>query len=220
MNKQAVLFLLFYFVFQVLAAQNAYITDRPVNIGVKFGFNSAAPDVDIRTEDGLLAPKITNKVGYMAEAFMRMNIKKFYIQPEVSYSITKGKVEFIQSDQSTYVDLDMEVSSVDLSALFGYNTVKEAQYGLGVFAGLKTRVSSRAKVKYLGMGNTDKDFFYNTYITVGLGVNISRLFFDFRYDIALKENEMTISPILSQTYGEVKMVHKANILGFSIGIMF
>lgn len=221
MMKRALLLLLTGVCCQVLLAQKVPRTEKPINFGVKVGFNSAIPTIEVETESNSLTPRIVNKVGWMAESFMRMNVKKFYFQPEFSYSLTRESVDLLASDLSTYAKFDINTHSLDMSALLGYNTVKEMQYGLSVFAGLKTKAAYNIQFKSsMAPAYSDEDIFYNWYVTMGIGVNISRLFFDFRYDLALRNNDVNANFFRSGSFGDVQVKRKADILSFSIGFMF
>lgn len=195
--------------------------DRLINWGIKVGFNSAIPDTELKTEYGILTSKTINKVGYTIESFMRINMKRFYLQPEIAYCLTRESIHIQKEDYSDFAIFNVHVKSFDASAICGYNTVKEEQYGLSLFAGCKIKYAYQIDVSPIGAPKyTDEEAFYNIYITTGLGVNISRFFFDFRYDIALMENDIMVNNLLSAGYGKINLNRRANILGFSIGVLF
>ena len=74
--------------------------DRPntkkINFGVRAGFNSSMFMVsELKIKDVTIDEVQNNyKIGYFGALFMRINMKKHYIQPEVSYNVTKCEITF------------------------------------------------------------------------------------------------------------------------------
>ena len=68
--------------------------DRPntkkINFGIKAGFNSSMFMVsELKIKDVTIDEVQNNyKIGYFGALFMRINMKKHFIQPEVSYNVT------------------------------------------------------------------------------------------------------------------------------------
>ena len=79
---------------------NAEKVDRPntkkINIGIKAGFNSSMFMVsELKIKDVTIDEVQNNyKIGYFGALFMRINIKKHFIQPEVSYNVSKCEITF------------------------------------------------------------------------------------------------------------------------------
>ncbi len=204
-----------------ISAKDFHIPEKKINWGMKVGFNSAIPTSNVETESGELSTKTLNEVGYLCETFMRINVKKMFFQPELSYSLTKENVYIQTPENSDYATIKFNVNAINLSAIVGYNTVKQNQYGLNVFIGCKYKYAYQINVKPSNTEKyTDTDSFYNMYITSGVGVNISHLFFDFRYDFSLMDNKTDVTQEPGDSYGKIVVNHKANILSFSIGVMF
>lgn len=70
---------------------------------------------------------------------------------------------------------------------------------------------------------------FNASLTVGVAVTISRIFFDFRYDIGLHNISKKITydmPDLQPSPGEnipdkeIRFTRKDNVLSFSFGVFF
>ena len=76
------------------------IIERPnnskFNIGVKAGFNASMFLVsDFKIQDVTIDEIQNNyRVGYFGALFMRINMKKHFIQPEVSYNVSKCEITF------------------------------------------------------------------------------------------------------------------------------
>ncbi len=196
--------------------------DKKVNWGVKIGFNSAVPNANIQTEQGNLTSKTTNKVGYLIECFSRINVKKLFLQPEISYSTTKESIHFQGNDKSPLLNVvDININAFDVATVIGYNTVKQNECGLSLFAGIKGKYAYEINIKPSEIEKiTETDPFYNLYLTTGVGINVSHLFFDLRYDFALFRNETSIQNSSSVSYNEIIIDKRSNILNFSVGFMF
>lgn len=85
---------------------NAEKIDRPntkrVNFGIKAGFNSSMFMVaELKIKDVTIDQVQNNyKIGYFGALFMRINMKKHFIQPEVSYNVTKCEITSTSSARS------------------------------------------------------------------------------------------------------------------------
>ena len=85
---------------------NAEKVDRPntkkINIGIKAGFNSSMFMVsELKIKDVTIDEVQNNyKIGYFGALFMRINMKKHFIQPEVSYNVSKCEITSISSVRS------------------------------------------------------------------------------------------------------------------------
>ena len=151
---------------------NSDRVDRPntkkVNFGIKAGFNSSMFMVsEFKIKDVTIDEVQNNyKIGYFGALFMRINMKKHFIQPEVSYNV---------------------LHSIDFPVLYGYNVVKSGPYGMAIFAGPKLRYLWGKKnditfTNFDQKGIHEKLYPFNISAVVGVGVSISRIFFDFRYE--------------------------------------
>ena len=86
---------------------NAEKVDRPntkkINFGIKAGFNSSMFLVSKLKIKDVTIDEVQNnyKIGYFGALFMRINMKKHFIQPEVSYNVTKCEISFDKLAHST-----------------------------------------------------------------------------------------------------------------------
>ena len=124
---------------------NADRIDRPntkkINIGIKAGFNSSMFMVsELKIKDVTIDEVQNNyKIGYFGALFMRINMKKHFIQPEVSYNVSKGEITFDKlgsqhpAIEPDYASVQSVLHSVDFPVLYGYNVVKKGPYGRCVF---------------------------------------------------------------------------------------
>ena len=125
--------------------------DRPntkkINFGVRAGFNSSMFMVsELKIKDVTIDEVQNNyKIGYFGALFMRINMKKHYIQPEVSYNVTKCEITFDKlgsqhpAIEPDYASVQSVLHSIDFPVLYGYNVVKKGPYGMSIFAGPKLR---------------------------------------------------------------------------------
>lgn len=208
-----------------------------VSFGVKGGFNSTMMFVDAFNIGGIKVsdPQNNYKVGYFASAFMRIHIKRHFIQPEVSYNINQtsvyvdmlpDNVEVIQENALAKT----KMTSLDFPLLYGYKFVDKHPYGMALFVGPKIAWTwnKHTKINYSGFYQKDinekiKPLNYSA--VFGLAVNISKIFCDFRYEIGLNNISESITYDNQETpapHNERKMTFKRrrNVLSFSVGVIF
>ena len=178
---------------------NADRVDRPntkkINIGIKAGFNSSMFMVsELKIKDVTINEVQNNyKIGYFGALFMRINMKKHFIQPEVSYNVSKGEITFDKlgsqhpAIEPDYASVQSVLHSVDFPVLYGYNVVKKGPYGMSIFADPKLRYlwGKHNEITFKNFdqkGIHEKLYPFNVSAVIGVGVNISRIFFDFRYE--------------------------------------
>lgn len=74
-------------------------------------------------------------------------------------------------------------------------------------------------------GNKGKQYPFQYSGVVGLAVNVSNIFFDFRYEVGLHNTIRSITYNTDLTEaphneGEIKLEQRKNILSFSVGVIF
>ena len=69
---------------------------KKVNFGFKAGFSSSKFMVsELKIKDATIDEVQNNyKIGYFGSVFMRFYMKKHFIQPEISYNVSKGEIVF------------------------------------------------------------------------------------------------------------------------------
>ena len=170
--------------------------DRPVNFGIKGGFTSSLFLVSNLTLNGITIDEVQNnyKIGYFGSVFMRINFERHFLQPEISYNINRCNITF-EKPAAEDAPLEMasitsEIHSVDIPVIYGYNVIKEGPYSLAVFGGPKFRYiwNKKSEVTFENFdqqGIKERLRPLNLSFTLGVAVTISRIFFDFRYDIGV-----------------------------------
>lgn len=241
--KKTVLLLIYFCLALSVAGQNYRDkVERPnyrkVNIGIKAGFNSSMFLVsDLKINDVTIDEIQNNyKIGYFGALFMRINMKKHFIQPEISYNVSRCEITFDKLGsqhpdiEPDYASVNSTIHSIDLPVLYGYNIVKQGPYGMSLFAGPKIRYLWNKKNK-INFDNFDQQriheklYPFNVSAVIGVGVNISRIFLDFRYEQGLHNisKSVTYDHIDTEGNPEVNNIvfrRRDNVLSFSLGVIF
>lgn len=176
------------------------------------------------------------KIGYFGALFMRINMKKHYIQPEVSYNVTKCEITFDKlgsqhpAIEPDYASVQSVLHSIDFPVLYGYNVVKKGPYGMSIFAGPKLRYlwGKKNEITFSNFdqkGIHEKLYPFNISAVIGVGVNISRIFFDFRYEqgIGNISKSITYDNINSDGSTGISRIifdRRDSALSFSLGFIF
>lgn len=212
--------------------------ERTVNFGVKGGFTSSlflATDLQV---NGVTIDEIQNnyKIGYFGSVFMRINFERHFLQPEISYTINRCNITFNKPQENdaqigalpAEASITSSIHSVDIPVIYGYNFIKQGPYSLAVFGGPKIRyiMNKQSDIDFENFDQRDiKETLHplNFSFTLGVAVNISRIFFDFRYDLGLHNMSKRISYELppdatGEDYG-IHFSRRDNVLSFSLGVL-
>lgn len=210
---------------------------QKTNLGIKAGFNSTMFTVSKLKIKDVTIDEVQNnyKIGYFISLFTRINIKKSFIQPEISYNVSKGEIAFdklgVQHPdiEPKYAAVQSALHSIDLPVLYGYNVVKEGPYEMSVFAGPKFRYLWRKKseIKFKNFDQKEveeKLHPLNASIVIGVGVSISRIFFDFRYEQGLVNMSKSITYSYEKTdkttnVDPIVFNRRDSALSFSLGLL-
>jgi hypothetical protein len=212
--------------------------ERPVNFGLKGGFTSSLFLVSRLALNNIGVEEVQNnyKLGYFGSLFMRVNFKRHFIQPEVSYTINRCDISFtkpnVEGVTPGTASITSSIHSIDVPIIYGYNIIKDGPYGMAIFGG--------PKLRYILNGPSDITFdnfeltgiqeelnHLNLSLTLGVAVTISRIFFDFRYDIGLHNISKQVTydapsatdnrPIPDE---KLRFNRRDNVLSFSLGVFF
>ena len=210
---------------------------RKINFGIKAGFNSSMFLVSELKIKDVTIDEIQNnyKLGYFGSIFMRINMKYHFLQPEISYNVTKYEITFDKLGsqhpdiEPDYASIQSTIHSIDFPILYGYNVVKKGPYGMSIFAGPKFRYlwGKRHEITFTNFdqkGIHEELHPFNFSVVVGIGVNISRIFFDFRYEQGLRNmsKSITYDNVNSDGSTGVSTIvfdRRDNVLSFSFGFI-
>ena len=235
-----IFFLLFMFLggISVQAQKFIQIDDKAFNFGAKVGFNSTFPIVNSLTIDDIEAENIRlqYKVGYQASIFCRINIDRFFIQPDLSWYRTEGDILFslpetegpgtIMDKNSGDDQLRLKSASLELPVMIGYYLVKEGPYALSMMVGPKLKYNYKLRYTTYFSELTNEYINDNTPfgvgIAAGLGVSIWRLFFEFTYEFGINQIESDFKDQSSQLPVErtISIDKRTNMMSFSLGFLF
>lgn len=209
--------------------------ERVVNFGLKGGFTSSLYMISQFEVGGVYVGDVQNnyKLGYFGSVFMRINFGRHFLQPEISYHVSRGDVAFAKplppgsppGAEGGDASISTEIRSVDMPVIYGYNIVKQGPYSLGVFGGPKVRyiLPGGGKVVFLNFDQQDiREALrrLNVCATLGVAVTISRVFFDCRYDIGLRNLSKSITCAGGEDGGGVSFKRRDCALSFSFGVFF
>ncbi len=212
--------------------------ERPVNFGVKGGFTSSLFIISDFLVNGVPIEEVQNnyKIGYFGSAFMRINFERHFLQPEISYTINRCNITFrkplpedapIGSIPSEAM-ITSSIHSIDIPVIYGYNFIKEGPYMLSVFGGPKLRyiMNKQSDIDFENFDQQNIQEYLqplNVSFTIGVAVTVSRIFFDFRYDLGLhnmsKRITYEVSPDAIGDSYEIHFNRRDNVLSFSLGIL-
>ncbi len=150
----------------------------PISLGVHAGLVSTKMDAKIPNASSV-KDKADN--GMMLGAFLRVNLNKWYLQPELNYVSRKSELEV------DGVDFDVKRKSLDIPILLGYKIVKLPAFKLRAFAGPVASFNIDDSFKST-LGKVDEDFegaVWNA--KVGAGVDVWKLTLDVDYEFGLTD---------------------------------
>ncbi|MRT92985.1 porin family protein [Ancylomarina sp. 16SWW S1-10-2] len=151
----------------------------PISIGIHGGLVSTKADTDISG----IKDKADN--GMMLGAFARINLNKWYIQPELNYVSRKSTLEYMGGSA------DIKTKSIDIPVLLGYKIIKLPVIKVRAFAGPVASFSIDDNFKdFVTDGVNDfspkvKDAVWNA--KVGAGIDVWKLTFDVDYEFGLTD---------------------------------
>lgn len=241
MRKIYFIWLLLPLLLPVHAQKFIQIEEKAFNWGGKVGFSSTFPIINSLTINEVHAEdvRLQYKVGYLASAFARVNIDRFYIQPSLSWRYSEGDIRYTMPDRGDNPpdqiegipfdnanQLTYKTVSLELPVMIGYYLVKEGPYALSFMVGptikynYKTRYSTNFTDSPREYTSDSTPFGIN--IATGLGVSIWRLFFDFTYEFGLNQVESNFREIRSNEPAESTMTidKRTNVMSFSLGFLF
>jgi len=212
--------------------------EKKVNFGIKGGFNAAMYFVDEFKIKDITINEIQNnyKVGYFGGLFLRVNMKKHFIEPEISYHVSKCEISFDKMGsqhpdiEPDYASINSTIHTIEIPVLYGYNFVKNGPYGMAFFAGPKIKYvwETKSKLEFTNFdqkGIKEELYPFNVNVVAGVGVNISNIFFDFRYEVGLNNISKSVTYIESNADGSEEVANmtfkrRSNLLSFSLGVIF
>lgn len=164
----------------------------PISFGVHGGLVSTKADTDFGGFSGI-KEKADN--GMMLGAFLRINLNKWYLQPELNYVTRKTQVDVLGDSY------DFKTKSLDVPMLLGYKIVKLPAFKLRAFAGPVASFKVDDSVKSTVEGSVDSNFKNAVWNgKFGAGVDVWKLTLDVDYEVGfsnvaedLKQNMVNVT---------------------------
>ena len=202
------------------------------NFGIKAGFQALTyndPEFEL---DGYQFDSDniqSSKIGYTIAPFARITYKKFYLQTEATFGLSRHSFEFSEMEikETEYIPnnsvYNLKTFCIQVPLLFGYNFIDQKVFGMSVFTGPRVKhiLASHTSQKF-------KNFRYsnlreelnktNYYWEVGLGVKVGNIFFDFVYDVGLSDTSKHIEA--PEEKKNFRTSRSDNVLSFSVGMIF
>ena len=200
------------------------------NWGVRVGLNA----VSITSYKAYLANELltnssyTNRNGYLLAGFARFNLSRMFLQPEVAWNEYRRACSFSlpNEDTNSYyspIDLDVDSKAINTGLLVGYNIVHNYPFLFGFYIGSSFIGTYQTD---FSMGNEkwfhNNDWSLNYSGIMGFSINISRIYFDLRYEMSLPDADLGLKDIpgFPNNYNNVRIKKTEAFLSFSFGVMF
>lgn len=232
MKRQAVIIL------AILCCAMTYAQPRKeslVNYGVKAGFSSTIYDIiDLRVNTQPISSYTAkSEISSFFTAFARFNIKKHYLQTEVSYNISNYSIYFptAQWDPSANKTeqsvISTKINGIEIPLYYGYHIMKEGPYGMSFYIGPKAKFVHAGYCEHIFENFPYKHIKESIYpvnfsMMFGVGINISRVFFDFSLEYGLHNISQGIEATDNSddiNGGGIVFDRRKNVLSFSIGFI-
>jgi len=150
----------------------------PISLGVHGGLVSTKLDADVSGA----SVKESAKNGMMLGAFARININKWYIQPELNYVSRKSEIDILGQT------MEVKTKSLDIPVLLGYKIVKLPLFKLRAFAGPVASFNIDDKIKTTLGDVEDGDFKSAVWnAKFGAGIDVWKLTLDIDYEVGLSD---------------------------------
>lgn len=207
-----------------------------INYGVKGGFSSTIYEVNELSVAGSPINEFIAKseISSFYTAFARINIKRHYLQTEVSYNISNYSIEFSRNQWDDTAQphdksiIGTKIIGLEVPFYYGYHILKEGPYGLSFYIGPKAKFVLTNYSRHTFENSPYKELEESIYpinfsLMTGLGVNISRIFFDFSFEYGLHNISKEFNTIDTENNFSTNSLifnRRKNVLSFSIGFMF
>lgn len=218
----------------LLSARHRY--NALMNFGVKAGFSSTIYNI---MELNIATMPINeydarSEISSFFTAFTRFNIKRHYIQTEVSYNICNYSILIPTSQwapqtnqQEQSATIATQINGIEVPLYYGYHIKKEGLYGMSFYLGPKANFVLPDQKKYT-FTNLPYDVIreeihpINYSLMLGLGINIGNVFLDFSVEYGLNNisKDFTTTDLEGNVFNNgIIFDRRKNALSFSVGFM-
>ena len=240
MHRYSIILLLFVLLHTNTSAQISY-SGKVVQKSFNWGFRAGANAINANYYKAYINGEeisnrdVANQVGIQGLVFGRINLGDFFVQPDIGYYLTKGKMKFGYLRQDNidelqgvyqYAILSQKSQSLSTAMLLGYNAVKQDIYIFNAYFGPNFRFNYINKYEDKLLKNSifrDRSKYSDLNMIAGVSANISYLYFDFRYEFYIPSRKVLNFSEISSAPDHLKDISikkSGDILSFSIGVMF
>jgi hypothetical protein len=213
-----------------VSGQELYSFNRKtINWGLKAGLNANAIMYFqiMQGDEEVKNVSFRNKSGYDLTGFFRINLDRFFIQPEIGWGILNKDISFSLPSHPEYpqlLDMSLKSQTANINGLIGYNITRTGPFTFNVLTGISLRYRFETWYSFhdlKGKYNITSPA-YNAFGVVGFSMNISNLHFDIRYTVGFWPANLTFdeTPDKPEWLAGTVFYKNENILGFSCGLMF
>jgi len=159
----------------------------PITLGFHAGLVSTK--MDLAGQPNYKDIKESSENGMMLGAFLRVNLNKWYLQPELNYVSRKGQISAIVEGETLPISGDVKLKSLDIPVLVGYKIVKLPLLKLRAFAGpvASFRINDDL-FSEIDKLTEDPDLTKTVWnAKVGAGVDVWKLTLDVDYEFGLTD---------------------------------
>lgn len=214
---------------------NAYsqkiLENSVINLGLKLGLNAlATTGYEVYMDEQLLENgSYKNKNGYLLNGFVRINLDRFFMQPEFEWNQYRQEANFalpVSGEENSYQSiqtLEINNNSFNVYVLTGYNIVKNGPYIVNIYMGASVKTIYKTNFNLLNDDEYIKrSFNYNYTGIFGMSLNVGIIHFDARYQFNFPNTDLNFDTIkdIPERYHGLSIRKNENILSFSCGIMF
>jgi hypothetical protein len=149
-----------------------------VNFGPKIGINYSQLSFSGANR------QINNRyaTGYQGGAFVRINIKRFYLQPETLFNEKGSRLSF-DANPGNRVSGKVKLQSLDIPLLLGFKVIDSELFNLRITAGTMNSLLLRDQSAVLNNLSPDISFIRSQFgYQAGLGIDLANLTLDARYE--------------------------------------
>lgn len=202
-----------------------------INYGIKAGFCSTIYDIIDLQANTIPINDYTAKseISSFFTGFARLNLKKHYIQTEISYNISNYSISFPANqwnptrDNTEQSVISTKINGIEIPLYYGYHIMKDGPYGMSFYIGPKakfvlTNYSNHTFENFPYNDLKEKIYPINFSMMFGLGISISPVFFDFSFEYGLHN----ISEGITTSSTDIPCIvfdRRKNVLSFSIGFI-
>lgn len=216
---------------QICQAQKA----QRFNYGAKGGFSSTIYSIDQLSISGHEITDFTpnSEVSWFGSLFLRMNIKRHYLQTDCSFANSRYSISFPTTQWNSYArntdksTINTTLKCLEIPICYGYQIQKEGYYCMSIFAGPKLAFilpgqSRHTFENFTQNSITEAVHTANASAVAGFCIQIRDVFFDCTGEAGLNDisSHFTSIGTNGKTYKDDIIFHRhKNGISFSIGFI-